>query len=112
MPPEEVAPRAAAWAAPRGADAVVVFDREAPGGLVGERAESGAVVVGAGRESADDWIARRAAALAAAGARYWLVTSDRGLRARAAGAAERVIGGGAFVRALDGLPFPRTPPGI
>lgn len=53
-------------------------------------------VVGTGRESADDWIARESAALAP----YWLVTSDRELRARAGGAAERVIGGGSFAREL------------
>ena len=49
-----------------------------------------------GEESADDAIVRAAEALD----RYWLVTSDRGLRARAAGRAERVLGGGAFLREL------------
>ena len=47
-------------------------------------------------ESADDWIARRAAELDG----YWLVTSDRELRERAGGRAERVIGGGSFARIL------------
>lgn len=57
-------------------------------------------VVYTGSESADDWIARRAAELAAGSQPYWLVTSDRGLRARAGGQAERTIGGGSFLREL------------
>jgi hypothetical protein len=48
-------------------------------------------------ESADDRIARWAAD---AERPYWLVTSDRELRERAGAGAERVIGGGAFARAL------------
>jgi rRNA-processing protein FCF1 len=48
-------------------------------------------------ETADDEIAREAAELDGP---YWLVTSDRGLRERAAGKAERVIGGGSFAREL------------
>jgi rRNA-processing protein FCF1 len=48
-------------------------------------------------ETADDTIVREAAALDGP---YWLVTSDRGLRERAAGKAERVIGGGSFAREL------------
>ena len=47
-------------------------------------------------ESADDRIVRETAELD----RYWLVTSDRELRERAGGRAERVVGGGAFVREL------------
>jgi hypothetical protein len=70
----------------------VVFDGPAPEGAVGTD-----------RESADDLIAREAAELAATGEPYWLVTSDRGLRARAAADAERVVGGGAFVRELLAL---------
>jgi hypothetical protein len=67
----------------------VVFDGPAPDGAVG-----------AEDESADDLIAREAALLADHGDPYWLVTSDRGLRARAGRAAEKRIGGGAFVRKL------------
>jgi hypothetical protein len=52
-----------------------------------------------GEETADDAIARAAEGLD----RYWLVTSDRGLRDRAGGRAERVLGGGAFLRRLRGL---------
>jgi rRNA-processing protein FCF1 len=49
-------------------------------------------------ETADDQIARAAAELDEP---YWLVTSDRELRERAGRAAERVIGGGTFVRKLS-----------
>ena len=50
-----------------------------------------------GDEIADDRIAREAAELDGP---YWLVTSDRALRQRAAADAERVIGGGSFARDL------------
>jgi len=53
-------------------------------------------VVFEGAETADDRIAREAAGEE----RYWLVTSDRGLRERAGGRAERVVGGGSFLREL------------
>jgi hypothetical protein len=55
-----------------------------------------------GRESADDWLTREAGRLGDAGEAFWLVTSDRELRDRAGGRAERVIGGGRFVRELTG----------
>jgi hypothetical protein len=51
-----------------------------------------------GAETADDRIVREADALD----RYWLVTSDRGLRERAGKRAERVVGGGSFLRQLRG----------
>ena len=79
---EDVRGRSRAWAEARGAEAEVVFD---------------------GRESADDRIVRRADELAAEGRPLWLVTSDRELRERAGGQAERVIGGGAFARELAAL---------
>jgi hypothetical protein len=59
-----------------------------------------ALVVFEGDETADDRIARWAAEPEGP---YWLVTSDRGLRARAGQGAERVIGGGAFARMLRDL---------
>ena len=65
------------WAKHEGVDARVVFESS---------------------ETADDTIAREAALEES----YWLVTSDRGLRERAAGRAERVIGGGSFLRRLRG----------
>jgi hypothetical protein len=80
-----------AWAREEDVDAVVVFDGRAPD------VESGLRVVGSAGESADDWIAREAERLASGAEPYWLVTSDRELRERAGGEAERVIGGGAFV---------------
>lgn len=82
------------WAAGAGVDPVIVFDGRAP------EVETGARLVGTGRQIADDWIADEAARLEAEGAPYWLVTSDRELRERAGGSAERVIGGGALAAAL------------
>ena len=55
-------------------------------------------VVFEGEETADDRIAREAEREE----RYWLVTSDRGLRERAGERAERVLGGGSFLRLLRG----------
>jgi predicted RNA-binding protein with PIN domain len=86
---EELVDAVARWAADEGHEAVVVFDGRAPDGAIGT-----------GGESADDWIARRAAELAAAGEAYWLVTSDRELRRRAGSGAERVTGGGGFLGLL------------
>jgi hypothetical protein len=63
------------WAEARGVDAEVVWE---------------------GPKSADDLIAERAADMED---ELWLVTSDRGLRARVPGAA-RTIGGGAFLGEL------------
>ena len=83
----------AAWAAREGVEAVAIFDGPAPDPVAGIE------VVGTASESADDWIARRAAELDQP---YVLVTSDRELRSRAGANAERIIGGGAFVRALLG----------
>ena len=68
--------------------ALLVFDGRAP--------IDADDVVGTGAESADDWIAREAPSFAP----YWLVTSDRELRDRAGGAAERMVGGGSFAREL------------
>ena len=76
-----------AWARSEGRALVVVFDRAAP--------EEAADVVAA--PSADDWIAAHADEHAP----FWLVTSDRGLRARVRGA-ERVIGGGGFLELISG----------
>ena len=88
---EQLVELCAAWGAEQGHEAVVIFDGHAPDGAVGS-----------GSESADAWIARRAAELAARGEPYWLVTSDRALRAEAGAHAERAIGGGSFARELAG----------
>jgi predicted RNA-binding protein with PIN domain len=86
VPEEQLVEAVRAWAEREGMDAVIVFDRKAPEGAVGTTGES-----------ADDWIAREASRLEGP---YWLVTSDRALRERAGGRAERTIGGGAFLRDL------------
>jgi hypothetical protein len=94
--------RVRAWAESEGVRALVVFDGGAPGGILGEAELDGrTTVVGTGGRIADDWIADRAPELAAAGERLWLVTSDRGLRARTARHVERAIGGGAFAGTLE-----------
>jgi hypothetical protein len=64
------------WTAGRDVDVLVVFEAE--------------------DESADDRIVRETVGLD----RYWLVTSDRELRRRAGDRAEKVVGGGSFVREL------------
>ncbi len=88
---------ACAWAEAAGVDALLVFDGRAPKGPGGS-----CEVVGSGAESADDWIVRAAEGYAAAARSYWLVTSDRGLRAAAGLHADRVIGGGSFAGKLLG----------
>jgi hypothetical protein len=75
------------WSARTGHPTLVVFDGSAP-----EEADD---LVGA-RGSADDWLAAHAAEHVP----YWLVTSDRELRERAGGQADRLVGGGAFLREL------------
>jgi len=96
IPERELVERIARWAADEGADAVAVFDGQAP------QVEplDDVSVVGTGAESADDWLIREAARLREAGEPFWLVTSDRALRAAAAEGAERVIGGGSFATTL------------
>jgi hypothetical protein len=88
IPEQELVDLAREWAERNGLEVLLVFDGDAP-----EQADD---VVGTGRESADDWIAREALLHAP----YWLVTSDRELRRRAGTGAERVIGGGSFAGEL------------
>jgi hypothetical protein len=86
--------RTRAWAAAQELDLLVVFDGPPP--------EDAPDLVGSGRgESADDRIAEIAERLTAEGSAYWLVTSDRELRARAADGASRVLGGGSFLAVLE-----------
>jgi hypothetical protein len=87
VPEAELVERIEEWAGREGVEPVIVFDGKAPAGAVGTRGES-----------ADDWIAREAGSLRGP---YWLVTSDRELRERAGSQAERVFGGGAFLRELS-----------
>jgi hypothetical protein len=84
---QELVERTRRWAEAHGHALLVVFDHRAP--------ESAADLVAA-EPTADDWLAEHAADYEP----YWLVTSDRELRRRAGGTAERVIGGGAFLREL------------
>ncbi|PWU23675.1 MAG: hypothetical protein C5B48_08170 [Candidatus Rokuibacteriota bacterium] len=97
LTPEELVRGVVEWAEREDVSVQIVFDGSAPAADV---KSVDAVVVGSGGESADDWIARRAAELRSGGARFWLVTSDRELRLRAGAHADRLIGGGAFARGL------------
>ena len=83
---EELVERCRDWAERHGHEVVLVFDGEAPAGAIGS-----------GAESADDWLIREVPKHPGA----WLVTSDRALRDAAAANAERVIGGGGFLRELE-----------
>jgi predicted RNA-binding protein with PIN domain len=99
IPAGELIELCEAWASGHGCRAVLVFDGSAPPGDHGGTV----ALVSTGGASADDWIAREAAALRERGERFWLVTSDRELRARAGPGAERTIGGGTFARDLLAL---------
>jgi predicted RNA-binding protein with PIN domain len=92
VPELELVDRTRRWAEAAGVRATIVFDGRAP--------DEAPDVVGTLGESADEWIARRAAELRAAGRTFWLVTSDRALRGDAGRGAERIVGGGAFLREL------------
>jgi len=96
---EELAALCSTWAGAERVHAVLVFDGTAPEAVAGETVE----LVSTGNESADDWIARKAARLRRAGTPFWLVTSDRELRERAGEGAARTIGGGTLARTLLGL---------
>ncbi len=96
---EELVELIRAWAEVTGAHALIVFDGSAPSAESDARLK----VVGTGAESADDRIARDAANLVRSGRPYRLVTSDRGLRARAGAAADDLVGGGTFARTLRAL---------
>ncbi len=98
VPDQELVERSRAWAERNGNKIVLVFDGKAPGGVVGSAVlDDRATLVGSGGESADDWLIREAPRYE----RAWLVTSDRALRTAAGGEAERVIGGGGFLRELE-----------
>jgi hypothetical protein len=81
----ELVERSRAWAEREGFDLLVVFD--------GPRPEDAPDLLGSGGRSADDVIAELPAA-------FWLVTSDRALRERVGDKAERVLGGGSFLREI------------
>jgi hypothetical protein len=83
---EELVTRTRAWAEREGHELWIVFDGEPP--------EQAPDLIAA--RYADDEIVRLADTLAQP---IWVVTSDRALRARLS-RVERVLGGGAFLRAL------------
>jgi hypothetical protein len=85
---EELVARSRAWAEREGADLLVVFDGDPP--------EEAPDLLGSGRRSADDVIAELEGP-------FWLATSDRALRERVGAKAERVLGGGSFLRELEAL---------
>jgi hypothetical protein len=97
MADEELVDRSRAWAEENDNHVVLVFDGRAPGGVVGTtELDERTTLVGSGGESADEWLIREAPHYESP----WLVTSDRALRA-AVGDAQRVIGGGSFLRELS-----------
>lgn len=75
---DELEPLCEHWAEASGHDVIVVWER---------------------RESADDRIAREVRELEPP---LWVVTSDRELRERVRGYADRIVGGGTFARELVG----------
>jgi predicted RNA-binding protein with PIN domain len=89
--PERLVELLSEWANANDVEVLAVFDGGAPSRAA--RVEA----VGTAAESADDWIARRVQELEEP---YVLVTSDRELRGRAGEGAERIVGGGKFVREL------------
>ena len=84
---EELVDRVRAWAVREGHHLLIVFDGPGP--------EEAPDVVSS--RYADDEIVRLAEE---AEVPLWVVTSDRGLRARLAGHVDRVVGGGTFARGL------------
>jgi uncharacterized protein YaiI (UPF0178 family) len=96
VPEQDLVERVRAWADRHGHRVVLVFDGKAPGGIVGaQQLDERTTLVGSGAESADDWLIRETPKYPGA----WLVTSDRALRETAG--AERVTGGGRFLRELE-----------
>jgi hypothetical protein len=83
---EELVARCRAWAGREGAELLVVFDGDPP-----EEADD---LLGSGSRSADDVIAGLEGA-------FSLATSDRALRARVGDRADRLIGGGSFLRDIS-----------
>ena len=84
----ELVARARAWAEREQADLLVVFDGDPP--------EDAPDLLGSGARSADDVIVELDGP-------FWLASSDRGLRERVAGRAEKLLGGGSFLRELEAV---------
>lgn len=103
--PDDLVRLVRAWADAVGTRTVLVFDGPPPADGAGGRLR----LVGGETATADDWIARAAEKLVRSKRPYRLVTSDRGLRARAGGAADDVVGGGTFLRMLRSTSGPSAP---
>jgi hypothetical protein len=86
---EELVARCRAWAEREGVELLIVFDGDPP--------EEAPDLLASGARSADDVIAALEGPLS-------LVTSDRGLRERVGKKAERLVGGGSFLRELAAVP--------
>jgi hypothetical protein len=80
---QELVDRARTWALTKGVPILVVFDGPPP--------EEAPDLVGSGSRTADDVIAELEGP-------FWLVSSDRALRERVRDRAEKIIGGGSFLR--------------
>jgi hypothetical protein len=80
---DELVKRARAWAHSEGVPILIVFDGSPP--------EGAPDLIGSGGRTADDVIADLEGP-------FWLVSSDRGLRQRVRDRAEKIIGGGSFLR--------------
>jgi hypothetical protein len=93
---EELVKRCCRWAQRERMRAVIVFDGRTDATGDGEWC----TVVPALGETADEWLIRVTADLRERAIPYWLVTSDRELRALAGVGAKRVIGGGGFLKLL------------
>jgi len=85
---DELVARARTWAERQGANVLVVFDGEPP--------EAAPDLVGSGARTADDVIAELDGP-------FWLASSDRALRERVGDKAERLLGGGSFLRELEAV---------
>ena len=81
----ELVERARVWAEREGARLLIVFDGPPP--------EGADDLLGSGGRIADDVIAELPGP-------FWLVSSDRELRERVGDRAEKLIGGGSFVKRL------------
>jgi hypothetical protein len=82
----ELVARSRAWAEREGAELLIVFDGDPP--------EEARDLLASGARSADDVIA-------GLDGPFTLVTSDRGLRERVGERAERLVGGGTFLRDIE-----------
>jgi hypothetical protein len=82
---QELVERARAWARAEGVPILIVFDGPPP--------EDAPDLIGSGGRTADDVIVELEGP-------FWLVSSDRGLRERVRDRAEKIIGGGSFVKQL------------